>query len=75
MDKGVVYVVQVKFKSKVMNYLKESAKDIGDLDLIICDAASEHRSKYLRNLLGKIGTTMRVIEEGNPWKNKAKLGR
>ena len=40
MDKGFVYVLPIKSKSKVLQYLKEHANDIGSPDAILCDAAS-----------------------------------
>ena len=72
-DKGFVYVVPMKSKSEVLQAVKEFAKEIGAPDAIICDAASEQKSKPLRKFLGEIGTTLRVLEEGTPWANKAEL--
>jgi hypothetical protein len=60
-------------KSEVLQAVKEFAKEIGAPDAIICDAASEQKSKPLRKFLGEIRTTLRVLEEGTPWANKAKL--
>jgi hypothetical protein len=72
-DKGFVYVVPMKSKSEVLQAVKEFAKEIGAPDAIICDAASEQKSKPLKKFLGEIGTTLRVLEEGTPWANKAEL--
>jgi hypothetical protein len=65
-DKGFVYVVPMKSKSEVLQAVKEFAKEIGAPDAIICDAASEQKSKALRKFLGEIGTTLRVLKEGTP---------
>ena len=72
-DKGFVYVLPMKSKSKVLQAVKEFAKDIGDPDAIICDATSDQKSKSLQNFLGKIGTTLIILGEGTPWANKAEL--
>jgi hypothetical protein len=72
-DKGFVYVVPMKSKSEVLQAVKEFAKEIGAPEAIICDAAREQKSKSLRKFLGEIGTTLRVLEEGTPWANKAEL--
>jgi hypothetical protein len=65
-DKGFVYVVPMKSKSEVLQAVKEFAKEIGAPDAIICDAASEQKSKPLKKFLSEIGTTLRVLEEGTP---------
>ena len=72
-DKGFVYVVPLTSKSEVLQAVKQFAKEIGAPDAIICDAAAEQKSKPLRKFLGEIGTTLRVLEEGTPWANKAEL--
>ena len=72
-DKGFVHVVPMKAKSDVLQAVKEFAKEIGAPEAIICDAASEQKSEPLRKFLGELGTTLRVLEEGTPWSNKAEL--
>eukprot|EP00957_Ditylum_brightwellii_P060759 4613006-Ditylum_brightwellii.AAC.1 len=63
----------MKIKSEVEQDAKQFAKEAGAPNAIICDAASEQTSKSLKRFLGKIGTTLRVLEEGTLWVNKAKL--
>jgi hypothetical protein len=72
-NKGFIYAVPMKSKLEVLQAVKEFPKEIGAPDAIICDAASEQKSKALRKFLGEIGTTLRVLEEGTPWANKAEL--
>jgi hypothetical protein len=72
-DKGFLYVVPMRSKSEVMQAVKQFAKDVGAPDAIISDAAREQTSMNLRKFLGSIGTTLRVLEEGTPWANKAEL--
>ena len=66
-DKGFVYVVPMKSRTEVLQAVKQFAKEIGVLDAIICDEASEKKSQNIRKLLGEIGTTLRLLEEGTPW--------
>jgi hypothetical protein len=72
-DKGFVYVVPMKSKSEVLHAVKQFAKEIGAPDAIISDAAGEQSSQKLRKFCSEIGTTLRYLEEGTPWANKAEL--
>jgi hypothetical protein len=72
-DKGFVYVVPMKSKAEVLQAVKQFAKEIGASDAIICDMAGEQTSHALKRFCQEIGTTMRVLEEGTPWSNKAEL--
>ena len=73
MDKGFVYVVPMKSKLEVLQAVKLFAKEIGAPDAIISDAAREQKSQELQNFLMEIGTTLRVLEKGTQWANKAEL--
>jgi hypothetical protein len=72
-DKGFVYVGPMRSKKEVFQAVKQFAKEIGAPDAIIADAAREQKSLELWKFCSKIGTTLRVLEEGTPWTNKAKL--
>ena len=72
-DKGFVYVVPMKSKAEVLQAVKQFAKEIGAPEAIICDMAGEQTSHALKRFCQEIGTTMRVLEEGTPWANKAEL--
>jgi transposase InsO family protein len=72
-DKGFVYVVPMKTKGEVLQALKQFAKEIGAPDAIVSDAAAEQSSQKLRKFCSDIGTTLRLLEEGTPWANKAEL--
>ena len=72
-DKGFVYVVPMKSKSEVFQAVKQFAKEIGAPDALIYDAAREQMSQHLRKFCTELGTTLRVLEEGTPWANKAEL--
>ena len=68
-----VHVIPMKSKSEVPLALKMFEKDIGTTDAIICDAAQEHISKSLRDFCHRTGTSLRVLQEGTPWENRAEL--
>jgi hypothetical protein len=72
-DKGFVYVVPMKSKAEVLQAVKQFAKEIGAPEAIICDMAGEQTSHALKRFCQEIGTTLRVLEEGTPWANKAEL--
>ena len=72
-DKGFLYVVPMKSKGEVPQALKQFAKEIGAPDAFICDHSGEQTSKEVRQFCHKIGTTLRVLEEGTPWANRAEL--
>ena len=72
-DKGFVYVVPMKSKSEVLQAVKQFAKEIGAPEALTCDAAREQKSKEVKKFCHEIGTTLRVLEEGTPWANKAEL--
>ena len=63
----------MKSRNEVLQAVKQFAKDIGAPYAIICDGDSKQRSHNLKKLLGEIGTTLRLLEEGTPWSNKSEL--
>ena len=73
MDKGFLYVVPMKWESEVMQSVKQFAKEVGAPDAIVCDMASEQTSAEVKRFRNTIGTTLRALEEGTPWSNKAEL--
>ena len=72
-DKGFVYVVPMRSRSDILAAVKQFAKEIGAPDAIISDAAPEQKSRELRKFCNDIGTTLRALEEGTPWSNRAEL--
>ena len=72
-DKGYIYVVPMKTKNKmdILHALKQFTKEIGTPESIICDGYGEQSSIDLRKYCSDIGTTLRLLEEGAPWSNKA----
>ncbi len=72
-DKGFVYVVPMKSKAEESQAAKQFAKEIGAPDAITCDVAGKQTSHSLKKFCNEIGATLKVLEEGTPWSNKAEL--
>ena len=70
-DKGFIYVVQMKKKSEVLLAIKQFAKEIGAPDSFVADMSGEQMSSEVKKFCNDIGTTLRALEEGTPWSNKA----
>ena len=66
-DKGFVYVVPMQSESQVLHAVKQFAKAIGAPNAIIHDASRAQKSQAVRKYCSDIGTTLRVLEENNPF--------
>ena len=60
-------------RSQVIQAVKQFAKEIGAPEVLVCDRSGEQSNDSLRAYCVDIGTTLRYIEEGTPWANKAEL--
>ena len=54
-----------------MSAVKQFTKEIGAPDAIVCNMSMEQTSPEIKTFLNDIGMTLRVLEEGTPWANKA----
>ena len=63
----------MRFRRDLPAAIRAFAKAVGAPDTIICDHAKEQVSKEVKGFLNKIGTTLKVLEEGTPWANRAEL--
>ena len=72
-DKGFIYVVPMKRKSEVLLATKQFAKETGAPDSFVADMSGEQMSSEVKKFCNDIGTTLRALEEGTPWSNKAEL--
>ena len=72
-DKRFIYVEPMKHKSEVLLAIKQFAKEVGAPDAIVSYMDREQVSQEVRNFCNTIGTTLRALEEGMSWSNKAKL--
>ena len=72
-DKGFIYVVTMRSKAEALQAINKFSKEIGSPEAIICDMDCEKMSLELINLCINIGTTLRFLEEGTMWANKAEF--
>ena len=72
-DKGFIYVVPMKKKSEVLLAIKQFAKEIHAPESFVADMSGEQMSSEVKKFCNDIGTTLRALEEGTPWSNKAEL--
>jgi len=72
-DKGYIYVVPMATRSMLLHALKQFVKEVGAPEIIICDHSGEQSSDNVKQYCSDIGTSLRYIEEGTPWANKAEL--
>ena len=63
----------MKKKSEVLLAIKQFAKEIGAPDSFVGDMSVEQMSSEVNKFCNDIGTTLRALEEGTPWSNKAEL--
>ena len=60
-------------ESEVLQAIKQFAKEIGAPTSINADMSGEQMSHNVQKFCNNIGTTLRALEEGTPWSNKAEL--
>ena len=72
-DKGFVFVVPMKSKGEFIHSLKLFAKEIGVLEALVVDPSGEQTSTKVKLFCQSIGTTLRRLEEGTQWANRAEL--
>jgi hypothetical protein len=70
-DKGFLYVVPMTRKGKFLLAMKQFAKEIGAPDAFVADMSGEQMPKEVKAFCNEIGSTLRALEEGTPWANKA----
>lgn len=72
-DKGFIYVVPMRRRSDVLQAIKQFTKEIGAPDSLVADMSGEQMSLEVHQFCQEVGTTLRALEEGTPWANKAEL--
>lgn len=72
-DSTYVHFIPMKKESDVKNAMKAFAKEVGAPDTIICDHSKAQTGKEVRSFCAEMSTTLRVLEKGTPWANKAEL--
>ena len=63
----------MKKQSEVLLAFKEFAKEIGAPDSFVAGMSGEQMSSEVKKFCNDIGTTLRALEGGTPWSNKAEL--
>ena len=53
--------------------LRQFAKDVGAPEILVCDPHPSHKSFELKDFCNKIGTTLKILEQGTQWANRAEL--
>ena len=72
-DKGYIAVYPLMKKGDVPRAIKLFCKEVGVPDAFICDQSMEQTSKQVKAFIGDVGSSLRVLEEGTPWANRAEL--
>lgn len=72
-DKGFIHVVPMRRKGEVLQAVKQFVKEIGAPDALIVDMSGEQMSQDLKTFCNDIGSTLRALERGTQWSNKAEL--
>ena len=63
----------MKRKPDVLLAIKQFAKEVGAPNSFVADMSGEQMSSEVKKFCNDIGTTLRALEKGTPWSNKAEL--
>lgn len=72
-DKGFVKVYGMTSQTDIPKAMKLFAKEVGAPNTFVCDPHPNQKSKEVRAFCLKIGSTLRVLEEGTQASNRAEL--
>ena len=72
-DKGFFNVYGMKSEKAFINALKLFCKEVGAQKAIIVDPAQTDKSNKVRKFLNKVGTNLRVLEEGTQHADRYEL--
>ena len=72
-DKGFIAAYPLPKRAFVKHAIRRFCKTIGVPACFICDPAGEQTSKEVKAFIRDVGTTLRVLEEGTQWANRAEL--
>ena len=72
-DKGFVAVYPMKSQDEFQTALHWFCKQVGvPVDLVV-DAHKAQTSRSVKRFCDQVGTTLRILEKGTPWANRAEL--
>ena len=72
-DKGYIGAYPMKTKGEATKSIKLFCKEIGIPTSVICDPAREQSTNELKQYLSTVGATLRLLEQGTQWANRAEL--
>ena len=72
-DKGFVKVYGMKGLRQIPDAIKLFAKEVGAPNAFVCDPHANQTSQQVRDFCHKIGSTLRVLEQGTQASNRAEL--
>ena len=72
-DKGFVKVYPMWSAKEFPSSLREFAKDVGAPEILVADPYPSNKSREVKEICNKIGTTLRLLEQKIQWENRAEL--
>ena len=72
-DKGFVAVYPMKTQSEFQDALHWFCKQVGVPIILVVDGHKAQTSNKTKQFCLQVGTTLRVLERGTPWANRAEL--
>ncbi len=72
-DKGFVAVYPMQSQEEFPTALHWFCKQVGVPVDLVCDAHRAQTSREVRRFCNQVGTTLRILEKGTPWANRAEL--
>ena len=72
-DKGYIACYPMTSKAEVKKAIRLFCKEVGVPSAFICDQSGEQTSHDVTNFIGDVGSSLRLLEEGTPWANRAEL--
>ena len=70
-EKGFVKVYPMNHQRDYLVSLRHFAKDVGAPDIIVCDPHPSQKSFEVKDFCNKIGTTLKLLEQGTQWANRS----
>ena len=72
-DKGFVAVYQMKSQKEFQTALHWFCNQVGVPVSLVVDGHLSQASPTVRRFCDQVGTTLRVLDKGNPWANRSEL--
>ena len=72
-DRGFIAAYPLQSKSQVKQAIRLFCKEVGVPSTFIGDQSGEQTSNEVRQYIKSVGSSLRLLEEGTPWANRAEL--